>query len=97
MARFKADALGRLLERMVVERKTTTAREKKLVRALNGLLGRMGYQVVERGASAPGRTGRRRRRRAGGRRERPRGGRVAVKRGRKTGRPERVGAKMYRG
>lgn len=96
MARFKADALGKLLEMTLVERKGAAAREKKLVLALNGLLGRMGYQVVERDANAPGRTPRRRRRRAGGRRGRLRGRRVAVKRGRKPGRPAKAQRKGRR-
>lgn len=99
MARFKGDALGRLLERMVGERKASSTREKKLVRALNGLLAKMGYQVVELGGRAPGRTARRRRRRAGGRRGRPKGRRVAVKRGRKPGRraKARAGRRVPRG
>ena len=93
MPRFKADALGRLFEMMLGERKATAAREKKLVGALNGLVGKMGYQVVELGGRAPGRKIRRRRRRAGGRRGRPRGRRAAVKRGRKPGRPAKARAK----
>lgn len=94
MARPKADALGRLLERMVGERKASSAREKKLVRALNGLLAKMGYQVVELGGRAPGRkVARRRRRRAGGGRGRPRGGRAVAKRGRKPGRPAKARAR----
>lgn len=99
MPRFKADALGRLLERMVGERKASSAREKKLVKALNGLLGRMGYQVVEAGGGGPGRTPRRRRRKTVGLRGRRGGRRAVAKRGRKPGRPAkaRAGRRVPRG
>lgn len=97
MARFKADALGRLLGMALAERKASSAREKKLVGALNGLMSRIGYRVVEVDGRAAGRPARRRRRRAGGRRGRPRGRRAAVKRGRKPGRPAKARAKRGKG
>lgn len=93
MARFKAEVLARSLEMMLADRKTSSARERKLVGALSGLLSKMGYQVVELGGRAPRRKPRRRRRKPGDGRGRRKGTRVVAKRGRKAGRPAKVRAR----
>lgn len=58
----KPDALVKSVKALLAEREATTAKERELVRSLNGVLNKIGYQVVPLGRSAtPG--GRRRRRR----------------------------------
>lgn len=77
----KADALVKSVKTLLAEREAVTAKERELVKTLNGVLNQMGYQVVPLSAQAASARGRRRRRKAGRRA------------GRKPRRPRKAGAR----
>lgn len=83
MPQRKADALVKSVQALLAEREAVTAKERELVKTLNTVLNKMGYQVVPLSGSAAPARGRRRQavRRAG---RRP--GRPAKARARRRGR-----------
>lgn len=90
MAARKGDLLAKAVGSLLAGRRAIATREQDLVRALNALLTKIGYQVVALGErAARGPTRRRRRRR--GRRPGRKAGRVARVRAtrRKPGRKKR--------
>lgn len=85
----KADALVKSVKALLAEREALTAKERELVKTVNTVLNKMGYQVVPLGGSAAPARGRRRRRRAV-RRAGRKPGRPAKARARRRGRPAKA-------
>lgn len=85
----KADTLVKSVKALLAEREALTAKERELVKTVNTVLGKMGYQVVPLSGSAAPARGRRRRR--AGRRPGRKPGRPARARARRRGRPPKRG------
>lgn len=94
MPDHKADALVKSVKALLAEREAVTAKERELVKTLNAVLNRMGYEVVPVSGQAVGPRGRRRRR--VGRRPGRKPGRLAKARGPRRGRSLGHGRKLGR-
>jgi len=93
MPRRKADTLTKSVQALLVERRTVGEKEKGLIRRLNKVLTKIGYEAVPTNAAGP--AVRRRRRRRGRKPGRPRGKRarrVAITGAlpRRRGRPPKI-------
>lgn len=84
MPERKADALVKSVKALLTEREVLAAKEKELVSTLNGVLNKMGYQVVALGG------------RAAATRARGRRGVRGRTPGRKPGRPPKTQARRRR-
>jgi len=93
MPRRKADTLTKSVQALLVERRAVGEKEKGLIRRLNKVLTKIGYEAVPTNAAGP--AVRRRRRRRGRKPGRPRGRRarrvaIAGVLPRRRGRPPKV-------